>query len=134
MSDTYLAVIAGAVVVIAATQVVVVIVAVRAALQAREIARRLEQEMGPVLAQVRSMSADAARSAALIAVQAERVDQLAGRVTHRIDEFSSSPLREGLALVRTIVEALIGGRAAGAPAASERRRTPKPAPDDEPPV
>ena len=78
------------------------------------------------------MSADAARSAALIAAQAERVDRLAGRVSHRIDEFSTSPLREGLSLVRTIAEALIGGRAAGGPAASELRRTPKPASDDEP--
>ena len=126
MTDIYLAVIAVAVVVIAATQVALAVVAVRAASQARELARRLEGEIGPVLAQVRSMSADAARSAALIASQAERVDQLASRVTRRIDEFSASPLREGLALVRTIVEALIGNRQGGVARPPEPRREPNP--------
>lgn len=108
MSETWLAVIGVAVVVIAVTQVAVAVVAVRAALEALALVKRLEAEIGPVMEQVRSLSADAARSAALLATQAERVDQLASRVTHRVDEFSASPLREGLALVRTVVEAFMG--------------------------
>lgn len=130
MSDTYLAIIATALVVMAVTHVAVVIFAVRAALQAREMARRLEEEMKPVLAQVRNLSADAARSAALIASQAERVDQLANRISHRIDDFSTSPLREGLALVRTIVEALIGGRPGRTRPSRGRRHEPDQADDD----
>ena len=66
-----------------------------------------------MLEEVRSLSADAARSAALLASQAERVDQLASRVTHRFDEFAASPLREGLSLVRMIVKAFTGNRQGG---------------------
>jgi len=101
--------------------------------QALALARRLEAEIGPVLEQVRYLSADAARSAAILASQAERVDQLANRVTHRFDEFTASPLREGLSLVRTIVEAFIGNRKDGAPVPRQRRRAPEPG-DDNPPV
>lgn len=129
MSDTWLGVIAVAVVVMTITQVAVAVVAVRAALQALALVKRLEAELGPALVDVRSLSADAARSAALLASQAERVDQLASRVTHRIDEFSASPLREGLALVRTIVEALLGKREPRPNAPRERRRAPEPADD-----
>ena len=132
MTDTYLAVIAVAVVVIAATQVAVAIVAVRVATRAGELSRRLEDEITPVLAEVRTLSADAARSAALLASQAERVDRLAGRVSHRIDEFAASPLRDGLALVRTLVEAWIGGRQGGAPVPGERRRAQPPGEADPP--
>ena len=82
---------------------------------------------------MRHLSADAARSAAILASQSERVDQLASRVTHRFDEFTASPLREGLSLVRTIVEAFIGNRHDGAPVPRERRRAPEPG-DDSPPV
>ena len=131
MTETYLAVIAVAVVVIAATQVAVVIVAVRVARGAGELSRRLEEEIKPVLAEVRSLSADAARSAALLASQAERVDRLAGRMSHRIDAFAASPLRDGMALVRTLIEAWIGGRQGGASTARERRRAQEP--EDEAP-
>ena len=95
MSETVLGVIAAAVVVIAITQVAVAVLAVRAAVQALALGRRLEAEIGPVLEQMRYLSADVARSAAILASQAERVDQLASRVTHRFDEFTASPLREG---------------------------------------
>jgi hypothetical protein len=132
MSDTYLAVIAVAVVVIAVTQVAVAVIAVRAAQEALALVKRLEAEVGPVLEEVRSLSADAARSAALLAAQAERVDQLASRVTHRFDEFAASPLREGLSLVRMIVEAFTGKRQGGTQAAREPRRAPEPGGDDPP--
>lgn len=132
MSPTLLGVIAAAVVVIAITQVAVAVLAVRTALQALALARRLEAEVGPVLAQVRNLSADAARSAALLASQAERVDRLASRMTRRIDEFAASPVREGLAVVLTIVEAVIGHRYAD-PAVPRGRRSP-PDPGDAAPV
>jgi len=132
MSETVLGVIAAAVVVIAITQVAVAVLAVRAALQALALARRLEAEIGPVLEQVRNLSADAARSAALLASQAERVDQLASRMTHRIDEFAASPMREGLAVVRTIVEAVIGYRYGDAVVPRGRRSQPDS--DNAPPV
>src|SRR5262245_45274711 len=113
MSETWLAVIGVAVVVIAVTQVAVAVVAVRAALEALALVKRLEAEVGPVMEQVRSLSADAARSAALLATQAERVDQLANRVTNRIDTFAASPLRDGLSLLRIVVDAFVGTRRAG---------------------
>jgi hypothetical protein len=129
MSETWLAVIAVAVAVMAITQVAVSVVAVRAALQALAIVKRLETELRPALADVRSLSADAARSAALLASQAERVDQLASRVTHRFDEFTASPLRDGLALLRTIVETFLGNREPRSTAPRERRPGPQPADD-----
>ena len=131
MSDTWLAVIAVAVVVMAITHVAVAVVAVRAALQTLALVKRLETELGPALVDVRSLSADAARSAALLASQAERVDQLASRVTNRFDEFAASPVRDGLALLRTIVEAFVGNREPRASGPREGRRAPAPA-DDEP--
>jgi hypothetical protein len=122
MSETWLAVIGVAVVVIAITQVTVAVVAVRAAQETLALVKRLEAEVGPVMEQVRNLSADAARSAALLASQAERVDQLASRVTHRIDDFAASPLRDGLSLLRTVVDALAGARRGGPQASRERRR------------
>lgn len=133
MSETWLAVIGVAVVVIAVTQVAVAVVAVRAAQEALALVKRLEAEVGPVMEQVRNLSADAARSAALLASQAERVDQLASRVTHRVDQFTVSPLRDGLALVRTVVDLFTRTRSDRPPTARERRRASAPA-DDESPV
>ena len=124
MSETWLAVIGVAVVVIAVTQVAVAVVAVRAAREALALVKRLEAEIGPVMEQVRSLSADAARSAALLASQAQRVDQLASRVTHRIDSFAGSPVRDGLTLVRTIVELWLGMRSGRSAASRNRRRAP----------
>ena len=132
MSETWLAVIGVAVVVIAVTQVAVAVVAVRAALEALALVKRLEAEVGPVMEQVRNLSADAARSAALLASQAERVDQLASRVTHRVDQFTATPLRDGLALVRTVVDLFTRTRSDRAPAARERRRASAPANDESP--
>jgi hypothetical protein len=126
MSETWLAVIGVAVVVIAVTQVAVAVVAVRAALEALALVKRLEAEVGPVMEQVRNLSADAARSAALLASQAERVDQLASRVTHRVDQFTASPLRDGLALVRTVVDLFTRTRSGRPPLARERRRASAP--------
>ncbi len=131
MTDTWLVVIAVAVVVMAITHLAVAVVAVRAALETLALVKRLEAELRPALVDVRSLSADAARSAALLASQAERVDQLASRVTHRFDEFAASPLRDGLALLRTIVEAFAGNREPRAGVPREGRRAPAPG-DDEP--
>lgn len=128
MSETWLAVIGVAVVVIAVTQVAVAVVAVRAAHEALALVTRLEAEVGPVMEQVRNLSADAARSAALLAAQAERVDQLASRVTHRVDQFAASPLRDGLALVRTAVDLFTRTRADRA-VPRERRHPPASADD-----
>ena len=132
MSETWLAVIGVAVVVIAVTQVAVAVVAVRAALEALALVKRLEAEVGPIMEQVRSLSADAARSAALLASQAERVDQLANRVTHRVDQFAASPLRDGLALVRTAVDLFTRSRSGRIPVSRDRRRAPAPGDDDSP--
>jgi hypothetical protein len=54
-------------------------------------------------------------------------------VTHRFDEFAASPVREGLSLVRMIVEAFTGNRQGGTQAPRERRRAQEPE-DERPPV
>lgn len=117
MTDVYLAVMTVAVVVVAAAQVVFAIVAFRAARRAQALVARLEQDVKPLLAQVQSISADVARTSALVATQAERVDGVTGRLALIVDDAAAIvtqnllvPLRDGLALVRSVVAA-VGGAA-----------------------
>ena len=90
MTDIFLGLIAASVVVMAAVQVAVVVGAWRAAKQAGEAARRLEQEIKPMMANLQAMSTDLARTSALVTTQVERLDHLTTSVARRVEETTAS--------------------------------------------
>lgn len=120
MSDIFLGVIAVSVLAMAVVQVAIVVGAWRAAKQAGEAARRLEQEIKPMMANLQAMSADLARTSALVATQVERVDQLTTNVARRVEETTASlqasiltPVKDAFAFLhglKSVVSAFTGGR------------------------
>ena len=104
MTDTYLAVIAVAVALMAVIQVAVVVVAMRAAKRVNETVGRFEEDVRPILTNLKAMSADAARTASIASAQAQRAEQLIGDLTTRVNNTVAavestviSPAREAYA-------------------------------------
>ena len=121
MNDTtgtlFLAVIATATAVMAAVQVGLVVVVLRLARRVDALTTRLEQEVRPILANLQSMSSEAARATALAATQVERVDRVMIDLARRVDETASliqqvvvTPAREGRAVLSAVVAALTAFR------------------------
>jgi hypothetical protein len=96
-----LATIAVATVVMAIVQVTVAVQARRLARQAADAAQQLRRELGPLLEKVNRISDDAARVTALAVVQVERVDRMLNTTAARVDEVTRAvqaivePLRQG---------------------------------------
>lgn len=129
MNDVLLLVIAVSVAVMAGVQVAVVVLAARAAIRLDRLANRIEQEMRPVVANLNTISADAARAASLAAVQVERVDRLFADLINRVEETLATlqrtligPAREGLAVLNGLKAAFSVFRDFGRP--SRQRRAP----------
>ncbi len=108
-----LAIIAGATLIMALVQLVVVVFAARVALRAQAAAARLEQEVRPVIASAASAAGHASRAAELAAAQVERADQVLGQLASRVDETTLSlqralliPAREGRAVLAGVQAAL----------------------------
>jgi hypothetical protein len=106
MSDVYLALIALGVVVMAAIQVTAIVMAIRAARRAGELASRLEQDIRPIVVNLQKVSEEAARASAQAAAQVDRLDALVTGVTLRVEETASAiqhsilqPARDALALL-----------------------------------
>lgn len=102
-NNVLLGVIAAAVLVMAVLQVYVVVVAARAAQRFGAMATRLEQDIRPILANVQSVTKDAARATALAAAQVERVDRVTADLAARLEQI--------LTIVQT---ALLGATSGGA--------------------
>lgn len=116
MSDLFLGIIAVAVVVMAIIQVMAIVFATRAARQVGEAVARLENEVGPIVANLQTMSSDAARATASASAQVERVQQTLDGVLTRVDTASLrveqtlqaiqvsilGPAREGFSLLQMI--------------------------------
>lgn len=135
MSTALLAIIAVAVAVMAAIQVAAVIVAARLARRVDHLATTLEQEVRPLFADLRAMSADAARATSMAAAQVERAERVLTAFGSQMDQIFSfihsnilAPVREGVTLLAGVRAALSALRDLGTPARSARS---KPAPDDE---
>jgi hypothetical protein len=129
VNDVLLLVIAVSVAVMAGVQVAVVVLAARAAIRLDRLANRIEQEMRPVVANLNTISADAARAASLAAVQVERVDRLFADLINRVEETLATlqrtligPAREGLAVLNGLKAAFSVFRDFGRP--SRQRRAP----------
>lgn len=134
--ELLLGVIAVAVVVMAAVQVGAIVAGLRLARRVEELARKLDEEIKPLVANLTAMSSEAARAAALAARQVERLDRVFGEMASRVDEtlevaqaFVTGPARQGMAIVsgvRAVFEAFKGLREAG-----RRRRAARQPVDDE---
>ena len=120
MSDTFLGVIALAVLVMASIQVALVVMAVRATRRVGRLADRLEEDLRPVVSSLQSVAADAARAASAAASQVERVDHLTKDLAVRVEQTAAAlqaavlaPLREGFAVIeglRAVLGSLRGLR------------------------
>ena len=84
MNDVFLGVIAVAVAVMAMIQVVAIVVAMRAARRVGDAVARFEDDIRPIVANLKSVSADAARTASIASAQAQRAEQLINDVTARV--------------------------------------------------
>ena len=139
MSETgelFLGIIAFAVLIMALIQVGAIFAGLRLARRVDQIATQLDTEIKPLIANLTTLSGEAARAAALAAKQAERLDRVFGELVQRVDEtlaaaqeFVTGPARQGMAImagVKAVVESFRSLREA-----SRRRTAPRPAVDEE---
>ena len=85
MTDVFLGIIAAAVLVMAVIQVGAIVLAARAARRVGEAMARFEEDVRPIVANLKSVSSDAARISAVAAAQAEQAEQVVSRLRDRID-------------------------------------------------
>ena len=123
MNDVYLGVIAVAVAVMAVIQVAAIVVAMRTARRVGDAVSRLEGDLRPIVANLKLMSADAARTASIASAQAQRAEQLIGDLAARVnntvavvEESVIGPVREAYAVVQGLLAAF-GAFRQSAPAA-----------------
>ena len=134
--ELFLGIIAFAVVVMAAIQVVAIFAGIRLARRVDELTTQIDQEIKPLIANLSALSSEAARAAALAAKQAERLDRVFGEMVDRVDktlavahEFVTGPARQGMAIMAGVKAVLDSFR--GMREASRRRNAPRPAIDEE---
>ena len=127
MNDLYLGVIAVAVAVMAIIQVAAVVVALRAARRVGDAVAKFEDDVRPIVANLKSMSADAARTASIASAQAQRAEQLIGDVTARVNDTVAAveatvvaPAREAYAMMQGLLAAFGAFRQAPPPAPGRR--------------
>ena len=113
MTDVWLGVIAGAVLVMAIIQVVVVVQLMRVAKTASAATADLRRELTPLIAKVSKVADDAGKVSALALTQLERVDRLMDTTVQRIDDTLAvvqdavlGPVRQGAAVMAGIKAAL----------------------------
>lgn len=116
MSDLFLGIIAVAVVVMASIQVAAIVFAARAARSVGDAVSRFEQDVKPIVANLQTLSADAARATASATAQVERTQKTVEAVLTRVDGMTArveqtlqavhegilAPAREGYAFVQAI--------------------------------
>jgi hypothetical protein len=90
MSNLLLGVIAISVLIMAVIQVAAMVMAARAARRLGEIASRFEQDIRPIVSNLQSVTADAAKTAALASATVERADRLLQDAAHRVEQTLSA--------------------------------------------
>jgi hypothetical protein len=117
MTELFLGIIALAVLVMAAIQVAAVVLAARTARRVDRLADRLEQDLRPIVNNLRTATAEAARASSLAAGQLERADRLFTDLGNRVDGILTSvqetliaPAREGFAWLTGLKAALAAFR------------------------
>lgn len=129
MTEIFLGAIAVATLVMAIIQVGAVVFASRLARKVERLSVQLEKDIRPLLGKLTDISTEASRTAALAAIQMERVDRLVADLSERVEQTVAvvqnaiiTPAREGLAVVSAVKAALAvfrgwrvsGGAAGGA--------------------
>lgn len=132
---TFLGFIAVAVIVMAAVQVGLIVVAMRLARRVDRLADDIDQNVKPLIANLQAMSADAARAFAIATAQIERADRLFAdlgakveRTLEGVQQTLLNPLREGFA----VLNGIRAGIAALRDLRAQSRRRPAGADDEDP--
>ena len=132
MTDLFLGVIAAGVVTMAIIQVAAIVFALRAARRVGDAVSRFEQSVQPLVANLQSLTSEAARATSVAAAQVERASQMMGDLARRVDETAAAiqssivrPAREGYAVFQGIIAALAALRTTPPP------RSKRPAATDE---
>jgi outer membrane murein-binding lipoprotein Lpp len=135
LSGLFLAIIALSLFVMAAGQVAVFVMAARAVRRLAETVDRLERDVRPIVSNVQTMSADAARATALATAQVERAERLLNDVTRRVEDTMNTvqrtilgPARDGMAIIHGIKAAFAAFRQLR----SQARPRPAPSPGTAP--
>src|SRR5688572_10392202 len=107
MTDLFLGLIALGVLVMATIQVGAIVMAIRAARRVEGAIGALQQDIKPIVANLQTMSADAARATAKVATQVDRLERTLNDVSARINTTATSvqeavvaPIREAMAIVQ----------------------------------
>jgi hypothetical protein len=126
MNNALLGIIALAVTVMAILQVVVAIIATKAARRVADAASRFDADVRPIVANLQQATSDAARATALAAAQVERIDRVMSDVSRHVEQTAKAiPLliesaRDGFTM--------LGGLKAVINAIREMRRAKEPQP------
>jgi DNA integrity scanning protein DisA with diadenylate cyclase activity len=135
-NDVFLGLIALGVLVMAAIQVGAVVLALRAARRLEGAVTVLQQDLKPILANLQTMTTEAARATATAAAQVDRLEKMVGEVVRRVDTAATTvhetivvPARELMAVVQGIKTVFTAFR--GEPGDARRRR-PAAAEDEDP--
>jgi hypothetical protein len=126
-SPVFLGIIAAAVLVMAVIQVGAIVAAARLAQRVSRLAAQVERDMAPLVANLQTIGAEAARASALATAQVERADHLFAEVSARVEETTAvvqqaimAPAREGLAVMAGLRAALTSLRDARQAATGRR--------------
>jgi hypothetical protein len=132
VSNVFLGIIAISVLVMATIQVALIVFAAKAAKRVGDVVSRLESDVRPIVENLKTMTADAARASASAATQVERVQQSVETLAQRVDEIVVAfreqilaPARDGLAFLQGFKSILSilrdGGSGAGRSASRARQ-------------
>jgi hypothetical protein len=126
-SPVFLGIIAAAVLVMALIQVGAIVAAARLAQRVSRLAAQVERDLSPLVANLQTIGAEAARASALATAQVERADHLFTEVSARVEETTAvvqqaimAPAREGLAVMAGLRAALTSLRDARQAATGRR--------------
>src|SRR5688572_29700649 len=110
----------------AVIQIAAIVVAMRTAKRVGDAVGRFEDDVRPIVTNLKAMSVDAARTASIASAQAQRAEELIGTLTTRVNHTVAAveasvvaPAREAYAMVQGVLGALAVFRQ-GPPPASRR--------------
>lgn len=136
MTDVFLGIIAVAVAVMAIIQVAAIVFAAKTARTVGDAVARLERDVRPIVANLQTISADAARAATSAAAQVERAQETVDTVLTRVEAVAMkmedtlqtiqngllAPAREGFAFLQAIRSFFSGGKSPRPPRSGPRPR------------
>jgi hypothetical protein len=133
-ADVFLGLIALGVIVMATIQVAAIVFAVRAARRVESVLGQLRQDIRPIVSSIEAMSADIARTTAKAAAQVDRLEELVGQVSKRLDSAAAAVHNAAVAPIRHVMAVVHGIKAAFASmrgATGEGRKRPPPGVEEE---